>query len=252
MLSTKKEPVSIEAPEVMSSSDLINNEVTNNAGENLGRLEKLMIHLGTGRVMYAVISYGSLLTSRKYVAVPWPALSFSHHDKRFLLNATKERLKEAPSFESERWPEQAKPAWINSTYSYYGYKAPSMAMPQNTTYQGLPVSSLINATVLDSQGEIVGKLKDLFVDLGNDSVVFAAISTGSFLGIDNRYYALPPKLLSVREDRLVLGVTKAKLEKGPSFEKDKWPDISSDGFMNQLTGYYERSEAETRAVGSAK
>ncbi len=117
VVSPKKEKqVSLEAPQVMSSADLINDEVMNNAGEALGRIEKFMIDMLSGRVLYAVMSYGSLIGPRKFIAVPWQALTFSHHDKRFVLNMAKDRLSEAPEFQQSQWPKQVDPQWIGNLY----------------------------------------------------------------------------------------------------------------------------------------
>lgn len=240
IISQKKEkPVTLEAPQVMSSADLINDEVTNNAGEALGRIEKFMIDMPSGKVLYAVMSHGSLFGARKFVAVPWQALSFSHHDKRFVLNIAKDRIAEAPEFQQDQWPKQADPKWIGNLYQYYGYPAPRMGAPEKITHQGLPASSLINSTVMDSQGQAMGKLKDLFVDLKNSEIVFAAISTGSILGMDNKYFALPARVLTIQDDKLMVNATKEKLEGGPSFEKDKWPDVNDQKWVKDLYGYYE-------------
>jgi sporulation protein YlmC with PRC-barrel domain len=240
VVSPKKErPVSLEAPQVMSSSDLINDEVTNNAGETLGRLERFMIDLSSGRVLYAVMSHGSLLGPRKFIAVPWEILSFSHHDKRFILNIAKDRLNEAPAFQQERWPEQADPAWVGNMYQYYGLQAPKMGPIEKRTHQGLPASSLLNATVVDSQGQVIGKLKDLFIDLKNSQIIFAAITTGSILGMDNKYYALPSNILTIQEDKLMVNAAKEQLEGGPSFEKDNWPDVNDEKWTRNLYDYYQ-------------
>jgi len=228
----------VEAPEMMSSADIINDEVTNDAGENLGRLEQLMVHLPSGQVLYAVVSYGNLLMSRKSIAVPWQAFNFSYHDKRFILNIPKGRIKEAPAFEPDRWPEQSEIGWIEEMYAYYGYPPPKLGQVSIPQYQGIPASSLVNSTVLDSQGEVVGKLKDLLLDLKNSEIVYLAVSTSNILGIDSKYYALPSKSLAVKEDKLVLSVTRGKLENGPSFAKDKWPDPNDQKWFSDLSHYY--------------
>ncbi len=242
VINQKKEPkerrASAQAPQVMSSTDLINDEVTNNAGENLGRIEKLMVDLRTGNVLYAVLSYGSLLAAKKYIAVPWQALNFSHHDKRFVLNIEKDRLGEAPVFDQSRWPEQAEPGWIGDLYHYYGFQAPRIGEPEKTTRQGLPASALINSTVMDSEGKAIGKLKDLFVDLNNNEIVFVAVTTGSILGMDNKYFAVPADILTIQEDKLIVNASKEKLEGGPSFAKDSWPDVNDEKWVNSLYDYY--------------
>jgi hypothetical protein len=48
----------------------------------------------------------------KLFAVPWDALSISFHDKKFILNVSKETLKSAPGFNRNKWPEVADFSWL--------------------------------------------------------------------------------------------------------------------------------------------
>jgi hypothetical protein len=48
----------------------------------------------------------------KLFAVPWEALSISFHDKKFILNVSKETLKSAPGFNRNKWPEVADFSWL--------------------------------------------------------------------------------------------------------------------------------------------
>ena len=117
-------------------------------------------------------------------------------------------------------------------------QAPRMGSTQKQARQGLPASSLINSTVVDAKGQAIGKIKDLFVDLRNSEIIFAAITTGSMLGMDSKYFALPVNILTISEDKLILNATKEKLEGGPSFEKDNWPDVNDEKWSTSLNDYY--------------
>ena len=48
-------------PRVLSSSSICSDRVKNTAGEDLGKIEELMIDLESGRVAYAVLSFGGFL-----------------------------------------------------------------------------------------------------------------------------------------------------------------------------------------------
>jgi hypothetical protein len=80
-----------------------------------------MIDTRTGRVNYAVLSFGGFLgMGEKLFAVPWNALTLDTKNHRFILNVDKERLKSAPGFDKDHWPDMADPSWINQIHTYYG------------------------------------------------------------------------------------------------------------------------------------
>ncbi|HEX6385615.1 MAG TPA: PRC-barrel domain-containing protein [Anaerolineae bacterium] len=108
--------------QVLSTGTLKGTEVENAQGENLGHLEEVMLDLDTGRVAYAVLSFGGILgIGDKLFAVPWDALRIDTREERIILNVDKERLENAPGFDKDDWPETADPSWLNRVYSYYGY-----------------------------------------------------------------------------------------------------------------------------------
>jgi hypothetical protein len=74
-------------------------------------------------VAYAVLSFGGILTlGEKLFAVPWDALKLDRKNKRFTLDVDKERLINAPGFDSGHWPDMADETWSNEVHSFYGTK----------------------------------------------------------------------------------------------------------------------------------
>jgi sporulation protein YlmC with PRC-barrel domain len=107
-------------PSVLSASSITSDKVVNDAGEHLGKIEDLMIDLESGRIAYAVISFGGFIgAGDKLFAVPWEAFQISFHDKKFILNVPKEDLKMAPGFDKNHWPEAADNSWLQEVYEYY-------------------------------------------------------------------------------------------------------------------------------------
>src|SRR5262245_36166952 len=105
----------------LSASTLSGDGVRNTAGESLGKIEDLMIDLPTGRVAYGVLSFGSFLgVGGKLFAVPWSALQLDTEKHEFILDASKDRLENAPGFDKDNWPDMANPAWARSVHEYYG------------------------------------------------------------------------------------------------------------------------------------
>ena len=115
-----------KTPKVLSATTLKGDKVTNAKGEDLGTVEEIMLDLERGRVAYVVISFGRVnwMPNDKLFAVPWEALTISFHDKKFILNVSKETLKSAPGFDRNKWPEVADFGWL----------AKEVPVPMNVPY----------------------------------------------------------------------------------------------------------------------
>ncbi|HXO21143.1 MAG TPA: PRC-barrel domain-containing protein [Thermoanaerobaculia bacterium] len=110
-------------PNVLSATTIIGDGVVNRAGENLGKIEELMLDLEKGRVAYAVLSFGGFLgMGDKLFAIPFEALQLDADHHQFILDVDKEKLKKAPGFDKDHWPKTADRTWGASIYNYYGYK----------------------------------------------------------------------------------------------------------------------------------
>jgi len=108
-------------PEVMGATTLVGNNVYNHTGEDLGGIKEIMLDMRSGKVVYAVLSFGGFLgMGEKLFAVPWKALTLDTENKRFVLNVEKDRLKGAPGFHKDMWPNMADPTWVMEIQSYYG------------------------------------------------------------------------------------------------------------------------------------
>ena len=114
---------SLSERKVLAASTLTGNKVVNVQNEDLGTIEDLMIDIESGRIAYAVLSFGGFLgLGDKLFAIPWSALKLDAVEKRFVLNVSKELLEEAPGFDKRNWPDMSDPAWGVQIYTYYGYK----------------------------------------------------------------------------------------------------------------------------------
>lgn len=108
-------------PHLMGADTLLGNDVFNAQDEDLGDIKEIMLDMRTGRVAYAVLSFGGFLgMGEKLFAVPWAALKLDTVNKRFVLDASKERLKDAPGFDKDDWPDMADTTWEKGIHDYYG------------------------------------------------------------------------------------------------------------------------------------
>src|ERR1035438_8682615 len=106
---------------VLSASTLAGDEVKNSAGEDLGKVDEIMIDIVSGKVAYAVLSFGGFLgMGNKLFAVPWSALRLNEDKKHFVLDVDKKKLENAPGFDNDNWPDMADTSWGTQISSYYG------------------------------------------------------------------------------------------------------------------------------------
>ncbi len=118
----KTMPLTVEKYGVALASKLIGEPVINHQNEDLGKIHELVIDAQSGRVAYAVLSFGGFLgMGTKLFAMPWGAFEFSATENKLVLNVYKEKLKAAPGFDRDgKWPDFADRAWGESIYNYYG------------------------------------------------------------------------------------------------------------------------------------
>ena len=99
-------------------------------------------------------------------------------------------------------------------------------------------SSLIGTNIKNAEGETVGEIKDLYVDLKTQEVVSVIISAGGFLGIADTMSSVP--LSSLRYDSQAkvfnISLSKAQLEKQPQFKSGAWPDSNDETVGDKLRG----------------
>lgn len=110
-------------PNVLSTTAIIGDAVVNRAGENLGKIEELMLDLEKGRVAYAVLSFGGILgLGEKMFAIPFEALKLDASREHFTLDVDRNKMQSAPGFDKNNPPQAADRTWGAEVYKFYGYK----------------------------------------------------------------------------------------------------------------------------------
>ena len=85
----------------MSSSALIGTMVKNTQGEELGKIQELMIDPQSGRISSAVLSFGGVLgINEKRIEIPWDKLQVGLGKKELIVEMDKEQLQSTPSAET--------------------------------------------------------------------------------------------------------------------------------------------------------
>jgi len=108
---------------VIAKKSVLGAKVINELREDMGKIEDLVIDTRDNRVAYAILSFGGILgMGEKRFAIPWEALSFDISDKTAVLNVEQHRIKNAPGFDENDWPDFADREWGTQVHSHYGYE----------------------------------------------------------------------------------------------------------------------------------
>lgn len=95
--------------------------VFNMALEKLGAVEDVMIDKATGRIAYAVLSFGGFLgIGDRYYPLPWEKLNYSTEMGGYVVDVDREVLEGAPSYTDEATAGWNDEAWRRGVYTYYG------------------------------------------------------------------------------------------------------------------------------------
>lgn len=85
----------------LSSSALIGTMVKNTQGEELGKIQELMIDPQNGRIAAAVLAFGGVLgMNEKRIEIPWDMLQVGLGQKDLIVEMDKAQLQSTPSTET--------------------------------------------------------------------------------------------------------------------------------------------------------
>lgn len=107
--------------------------------------------------------------------------------------------------------------------------------------QIMAADTLEGNNVVNREGETLGEIKNIMIDVLRGRVAYAVLSFGGFLGVGDKLFAIPWRALTLDADNhnFVLDVPKQYLQDAPGFDKDHWPTMVDLRWATQLHSYYE-------------
>ena len=101
-------------------SKIIGKKVVSQKGEDLGKIEDLMLSK-EACVDYIILAPGGLLgTGDRLIPIPWKALKTGAQADTIIIDMDKSQLEKAPSFESKTWPNLTDSEWYGKIREFFG------------------------------------------------------------------------------------------------------------------------------------
>jgi len=92
----------------MSADDILDKNVINPQGDDLGEISDMRVSFPEGKVQYLVLKYGGMLgVGAKRFAIPPEAVIYRPGDDNFVVNIDKQRLDDERGFDEDNWPREA-------------------------------------------------------------------------------------------------------------------------------------------------
>jgi len=116
-----------EKHSLIASDRVEGTPVLRSNGEKIGTIQRLMVDKLSGKVAYAVLSFGGFIgIGQKHLPIPWARLKYDLDRRAYQLDLSDEELSQAPGYEANKefdWGDRSQEAVIHGYYKtplYWG------------------------------------------------------------------------------------------------------------------------------------
>lgn len=222
---------------LVKGSEILGVKIFNESADHLGEIDDIIFDENTGAVAYGILSIGGWLgIGDKIVAVPWKHIKQSEKDSPgFVLDVDKAKLKEAPAFAKNSWPD-FNDAWNQTAFTYYALKG-----DQFKGVKLVRASEVIGANLWNQKAEKIGDIENLLLHPNSGKVAYGILDIGTWANMDDKLATVPWS--QIRQSKgespgYVLNVEKAKLNETVFFDRNTWPDYNDSAWNATMYGYY--------------
>jgi sporulation protein YlmC with PRC-barrel domain len=247
----------------LRASEVIGKSVRNSQGQDIGKIEDMVIDLNTGQVRHAILSFDpGILSAERLFAVPVNELRMATDRDDIVYDVSRERL-ESASFNRSEWNENflRDPARLSRI-------DPGARTAQSAQGNLQRASDLIGQNVKSRTGETIGELEELVVNMAQQNVHYAVMKFDASWapGTESRF-VLPLNAFQPSADRteLVLDVDRSKVQAMKRFSDANYANLNDRTFVTDVDRYFvtelptivttrtttTASRTETRQMGAA-
>ncbi len=254
--------------ETVRTTKLIGQKVKDKNGESIGTIYDLVLAPDGQEVSYVALSSGGLWgIGNTLYAVPWSALQPGMRDT-CTLDVTRNQLRSIGGFKEDEWPSSPSAQWTSMKQG--SMMQPSqhqqrrnMGM-ENRSVQRCRVTKLTGMEVRNYEDQDIGDIEGFVITMdgtgpskqgsGQQSsspssqskmtgetqtqsghVLYTVVSLGGFLGLGEKYALVPAEAVNLQTQKEYVRLdTDENTLKAIAFAPDKWPDLSSRSYAQQI------------------
>lgn len=226
----------------MRASELMGKNVRNQKGEDLGKVEDVLVNVNSGRVQYTVLSFGGFMgMGDKLFAIPLSAFDRSQQRDHLVLNVSEDRLKNAEGFDKNNWPNYRNdPGFMERVRNAFGGDRSQDETPQGQRNM-MRLSEMIGQDVNDRNGKEVGEIEDVVVDMGRGRISYVVLDFDAQGAGNDRLVPIPLSALSAPQkdgDNVALNIDRSRLDQKRGIDRNKWPNLNDQGFQRNMDSYF--------------
>lgn len=246
-----------ESKRTMRATELLGHPLQTQQREDVGQVTDLLIDWSSGRVLYVMVGNGGLLNlGQTILPIPLAVFRYQPNSASFMLDIADATLQTAPSFAADT-PMMTDDQFQQDVATFWGtIDSPLITrtlqteelstLPQDLLYG----SALIGSAVQNFQGESVGQVQDVMLDLGTGTVNYAVLSFGGFLGIGDKLFAIPLRAFEFDSTDLArstaeqskptlrLDINEEALAAAPGFDPDAYPNTAAPQWDAEIRRYW--------------
>lgn len=108
-------------------------------------------------------------------------------------------------------------------------------------------SKVIGTNVQDATGQKIGEVEDIVLDKQSNSILFAIVSFGGFLGMAEKYHPIPWASLTYdgEEKAYVVGYSKEELQAAPAGSIEELTLDDGAAVRDRVNTYYKADSYRT-------
>lgn len=257
----------------LSVSELLNYRVAGARGEDLGQVEDLIMGLDSKSVLYAVFTLEGLPGSGdEFIPVPLAMTSIDTEEQLFIFNADPVIVAAAPRFNRDNWPDLSQTDWGENLWQFWAGPAVIMAPPgaapipapvpgegleddpavaeimPGVDEPGVRLSELLGYSVVNTQGQNLGQVEDLILDVETQRVNYMLLAIDASANIDSELMPIPWLALDLNPENqtFVLDAPDQVLRNAPGFNRADWGTGTTDRDWDAAVQDFWRNPAATR------
>ncbi len=217
-------------------------------GKSVGKIREMLLDLRTGELLV------TLIAAPKSQLIPVPATSYLMASKgHFVIGTERKAFKTAPRIPKTSVAFGLDASSLGPSFQFFNQTlASSPDLHSRLLCTG---TGLLGMPLLSSQRELLGKVKDIEVDLPHGRIVYLLIEPAPGVAAPDEFIALPPVLAQPDPAgrALVLASDRAHFAAGPRFTKTFWTDIVFPEMAVRICRHYglEAALASTTELANA-